>query len=172
MMKKMYRVFSFLLMSSLLVSLLSCSEDEATGGDENSPNQIIGKWTLESADIVLTVEGKPFWQFYKEAKGVSEQEAKEAEEYWKASDIKSEGTLEFKANNQYQMSEPGKAPITGSWELSDDEKELFLDGKSYDIQSFSKNQMTIYTTLSYKFDFDNNGTQDKVLNEITQHLKK
>ncbi len=171
-MKKTYRVFSFLLMSCTLVSLLSCSEDEAAGGDVNPSNQIIGKWTLESADIVLTVEGQSFWQFYMEAKGVSEQEAKEAEEYWKASDIMSDGTVEFKADNKYQMSEPGKEPTTGTWELSEDEKELFIDGKSHDIQSFSNNKMTIYTTVSYKFDFDGDGIQDKVLNEITQHLKK
>lgn len=138
--KSFQAVFSIVFLFSILL-LASCGGDK----DPAPTSKIVGKWSVESSQTIMTVGGKTYEQYLIDEFGLSALEAKEFADlmadlltlsgYFAELEIKADGT--WKGDSDF-------ANVTGKWTLSSDEKTLTLtnDAAVGEVQTATITKLT------------------------------
>ena len=112
-MKNLSKKLNYLIFAlPLLVFLANCGSDD--GGDIGSDNDLIGVWTVTSADIDFDVDGQTFTEFLTSAGIPADQVQTFVDLFEAVFEAEFEGTIEFKSDNTY-ISTFGGDTDQGTW---------------------------------------------------------
>lgn len=162
---------------SLIAStfMVSCDKDDET------PNQsdIVGLWTYVSHTMDLNINGKDIVTYLIED---LQMEAAEAEIYKNLilgmlGEEQFQGTtIRFNANGTFESTEPDGSKETGTYELLDNGRKVVTtssDGvRELDVKTLTNNQLVLAFSETDQIDFDEDGTDDVLVMDMTMTFSK
>ena len=140
----------------------SCSKDSDPAAD------ILGDWTVESAEFDTKIGNKSLLQYYMDDYGLTEPQAQAAVALFNAFMAQQfTGTININADNTYEAVLAGE-PDSGTWSLSSDNKKLTIDSDSgetivFDILELSSGKAVLKTITTLEEDLN----EDEVPEDIT-----
>ena len=173
-MKKLLKLNGLFLTAGLIaLMLVSCEKDSSTGGA--TEDELIGKWTIASSSVDMTIDGVSVVDFLVEALGITEEQAKQFEQIY-TDELSMSGTIEFMADYTYEANFDGDV-TTGTWKLTSGGKEMIMDEGTEDettvkIVSANATKMVVRISDSDTEDIDEDGTDENLVYTIEMVLTK
>ena len=84
---------------------------------------------------------------------ISLQERSSMHPEWESMGIKPNSYLEFRSDGTFSSYENGELDDSGIWSYNKDNNQLVIDGKPFDILSFSSTQMVLNAKVTYGQDW-------------------
>ena len=131
---KILRNFTFVLLTGLILS--SCTKKDTAS------DNIIGVWTVNAADLTLTVGDKTLEEYLVDIAGFSALEAQTFVSYFEAGvGAGITGSIEIKSDGTYTATLGGEAD-TGTWSLNSDGTMITIDSDSDDPMTLEILELT------------------------------
>ena len=171
-MNRSIQIFKTLfLIGSIAFFVSSCKKDK-----ETKDADIVGNWTISSATVSATIDGKSLSQYFLDL-GTSSTEADQfAQAFNDAVQQSFTGTVNIKSDHTYTINSGGSSD-GGTWALNSSGDKLTLDAgtadeATFDILSVDKNSLHIKFSQDQMDDLNGDGTDETIAVSVDMNLTK